>query len=313
MKKDRRLFLNRVSLMAGATILSKPLSAAASVNRHINPLRLKTKALTVYSTNDMHGQLRAGRNGMGGLTQITSLVAAQPAPALLVDGGDFLHSSQSLSQQQTTIYQMNAAGYHAATIGNHELAAGQAHLASLVPLMQFNLVNCNYELDAVLSPLVKPYVIRQSGALKIGITGVGHPLDNVIYHDAVTSANRVARLLKEEQHCDIVICLSHLGLQHNSKLSNRTLAAQSEHIDLIISGHNQHLLNGPLVLRNKKQHDVVVSQSGWDGLVLGKTEYAFNFLNERIRFDADSHIPGQPEGYSLPQLKSNLNLLTALA
>lgn len=37
----------------------------------------------------------------------------------------------------------------------------------------------------------------------------------VVYNDPVTVANEVAAVLKEKEECDVVVCLSHLGVQYD--------------------------------------------------------------------------------------------------
>jgi 5'-nucleotidase len=299
MNKERRLFLNQVSVIAGIAALSKPMASAASISKSINTLYSSGHAVIVYNTNDLHGNLDPAINSNGGLSQIKKLIQNQETGGLLLDAGDFLNSSQSLSHQKAMIHAMNDLGYHAATIGNNELALGQDHLAALVPQMQFSLVNCNYQFNNALSKLVRPYIIINSGSFKIGITGVGHQVKGVVYNDAIQSANYMAKLLKENEKCDLVICLSHLGYtQAGDMPDSQKLAAQSEHIDMIVSGHNRELLGGPAIILNKLKKEVIISHAAWDGLMMGKTVFSFENGKQKYNIKAKHFIPGQPPGQS---------------
>ena len=276
MKNPRRLFLNQVAGIAGIAALNKPLASIASVSKHINTIYSADRAITIYNTNDMHGNIDAGYNKPGGVNSIKTLLESQDISGLLVDAGDFLNSAHNPGQHKQMIRAMNSMGYCAATPGNHELALGQSNLASLIPLMKFAMVNCNYRFDAALSHLIKPYVIINTGKFKVGITGVGHPVNGIIYNDAIECANKTAQLLKTEQNCDLVICLSHLGYKNEGdKPDNKKLAQQSEGIDLIVGGHNRKVLAAPVVVFNKQKHEVLLSQAGWDGLMMGKTVFHF--------------------------------------
>jgi len=313
MNKQRRLFLNQMSLMAGIVALNRPLISMASVSKRIYTLHLAQHAVTIYHTNDLHGKMDAVYNNTGGINHIKNILLKQETSGLLLDAGGFLDSSQSLTQQQNLIYAMNQMGYHAVTVGDHELANGQAHLTALAQLMNFKLVNCNYRFDDNLSKWVKPYLIIYSGKFKVGITGVGRQLSGILYHDAIQSANQMAALLKEKEKCDMVICLSHLGYkQAGDTPDNKKLARQSEHIDMIIGGHNRKLTGEPIMLLNKRKHEVVLAQAAWDGLMMGKTEFAFENGKQKCGLKARYLIAAPPtkqtfaDSYAAIRLKENL-------
>ena len=310
MNNQRRLFLSQMSLVAGITALSKSMNSMATISKRINTLYTAKTDITIYHTNDLHGNIKAVYNNMGGLKQIKAMLSNQETNGLLVDGGDFLDQSNSIAQQKEVIHTMNAMGYHAAAIGNHELALGQENLASLIPYMDFALVNCNYHFNDELSRLVKSYIIINSGQYKIGITGVGHRVAGVIYNDAIHCANKIAKHLKEDEHCNIVICLSHLGNQQlNGSPDNKRLARESEHIDMIISGHNHELMSGQLVMQNKNKHEVIISQAAWNGLMMGKTVFSFSNGKQKSNIDTRYLVPGQPYGQKFATSYANLCLM----
>ena len=293
----RRSFINKASLIAGIAMLEKPLASVASVTKNLSTLHTCANAVTIYHTNDLHGKINAAFGELGGINNLKNELARQENHGLLFDAGDFLNSAQSFNEQKKVINIMNSMGYHAATPGNHELANGQAHLATLVPYMNFSLVNCNYDFDSSLNTLVKPYVIINSGIFKVGITGVGHKLPGIGYRDAIESANKIAAILKTKEQCDLVICLSHLGYAQSGEMpDNKKLAAQSQDIDMIVSGHNRKLLTAPMVLRNKLKHEVIVSHAAWDGVLLGRVMFKFSGNKQTSGLNAKYFIPGKAAG-----------------
>ena len=87
----------------------------------------------------------------------------------------------------------------------------------------------------------------------------------------------MTRILKEENSCDLVICLSHLGYQYESdKISDLALAKKTQDIDLIIGGHTHTFLPRPTLVKNALNNDVLVNQVGWAGINLGRVDFYFD-------------------------------------
>jgi 5'-nucleotidase len=245
MNNNRRKFLQSSSLLATGFMFAKPLKTFAGVsNTSLLKEGLQLNTVQIVHTSDLHGRRQpfafGGLHNIGGLNNIHSVIKAGSAAPLLVDAGDFLDGNTSLSDHVNMIRLMNSTNYTAVTIGDKELLQGEAHLASLVPYMNFTVVNCNYHFsNPVLKAKVQPYHVVRYGQYKIGITGVGPSLagrghaDGVTYSQPYEKANEAALYLKHQLHCDLVICLSHLGFeQENGRPDNKTFAAASENIDL---------------------------------------------------------------------------------
>ena len=213
---NRRKFLIQSSLAAGAVALSKPFQSLASAP-HTSLLGF-ANTIHIFHTNDLHGKVNAAFDNLGGIKNI-KLTLENKDKAIVIDAGDFTHAKNTLQQDIGVITVMNNAGYVAATIGNNDVAKGQQHLVDLIKEMKFSLVNCNYEFDNIdLQSMVKQYTVINYGRFKVGITGVGckpdqylKANDKITFNDPYTKANEVAKYLKRELNCDLVICLSHLG------------------------------------------------------------------------------------------------------
>ncbi|NML39930.1 hypothetical protein HHL17_22205 [Chitinophaga sp. G-6-1-13] len=267
MNNNRRAFLRNTSLATGLLLLQQPFRSLAATAGNATYLPGNNRELMIWHTNDMHGQI----------------VNLRPSgdQGMLLDAGDFLDDTANVNGHRETIDAMNRAGYHAATIGNRELAGGQAALAALMPHMQFALVNCNYHFtDKTLARQVLPYKIVYAGSLKVGITGVGPALpadSGVAFLPPVQAANDMAIRLKKEHGCHVVICLSHLGCQQPEGIAdNRNIATGSTHIDFVIGGHQQKTIRTTMVLRNANQHEVYLSQAGANGVMAGFMKMKFN-------------------------------------
>jgi 5'-nucleotidase len=278
MSFNRRSFIRSNALIAGALLLSDTADALASVTRQINTVSASLDGIHIFHTNDMSGQVARGFNGFGGLHLFRENIASQEFQGILLDGGGFLNKEHTAGQHREFVELMGRTGYHAATIGEAELGFGEQHLAELATNLLFDLVNCNYEFsNPVLKQTVKPYVVLKYGKKRIGVTGVGPNVDlqGVGFNDPSKSLSRITRLLREQEHCDIVVCLAHLGFEGEN--NNLTLAANTEGVNFIIGGNISAAKgHGTSVVKNKAGYDVFVSHTASRASVFNHTSFAAN-------------------------------------
>ena len=255
--------------------------------------------LTLLHTNDQHSRIepfpKDGTRyaGLGGFAQRASLLKRlrqQTEHVLLLDAGDVFQGTPyfNLFEGEVEIAGMNAMGYDACTIGNHDFDAGIEVLAERMRQSQFAWLNCNYRIDDTpLEGLVKRYIITERGPLKIGITGVGidpeglvpaHLCVGVRYDDPIASLDEVAGQLKREEKCHLVVVLSHLGYRYRrgDRISDVTLAKESRYIDLIIGGHTHTFMDDIDIVQNRCGQPVYIHQVGWAGIRLGRIDIAFD-------------------------------------
>lgn len=265
--------------------------------------------LTILHTNDTHSRLEpfpandpkfAGMGGVARRAALINSIRNTEPNVLLLDAGDIFQGTPyfNLYKGEPEIKVMTQMGYDAATIGNHDFDGGADNLAIQLALAGFPMLNCNYNFDdSPLAGKTQPHKIFNKGGLRIGVFGVGVELNglvpknlygNIVYNNPVEKANATARYLKLNQKCDLVICLSHLGYSYTgSQVSDLVLAAQSEHINLIIGGHTHTFLDHPTRVKNVKGAEVLVNQVGWAGLRLGRIDYFINpATNNQV---ADGH------------------------
>ena len=286
---QRRKFIKSVAATSLITSLGGfPLSAYAKDD---------LIKLTILHTNDVHSRIEAfpmdgSRNeGLGGAARRATLIKkirSEVEHSLLLDAGDIFQGTPYFNffMGELEFKLMSAMKYDAATIGNHDFDAGIDGLAKQMPLANFPLLNANYDFsDTVLNGKIKPYKIFQKGDLKIGVFGVGIELEGLVatemykntrYLDPLKKANHYAKVLKQEEKCDLVICLSHLGYKYRGdKISDVALAAQSKNIDVIIGGHTHTFMKSAETYRNLDQKEVIVNQVGWAGMMLGRLDFYF--------------------------------------
>jgi 5'-nucleotidase len=101
------------------------------------------------------------------------------------------------------------------------------------------------------------------------------------YNDPIESARRISAILKKEEKCDLVICLSHLGYRYNDNtVSDVVLASQTEDIDFIIGGHTHTFMDAPVSYKNRSGKEVLIFQVGWAGINLGRVDF---FLEKKSK------------------------------
>ena len=99
-----------------------------------------------------------------------------------------------------------------------------------------------------------------------------------VYLDPVEIAQDMSRILKHEEKCDLIICLSHIGYfykKYPEKVSDLNLARATKNIDLIIGGHTHTFLPKPTIEKNSIGKNVLVNQVGAYGLYLGQIDFYF--------------------------------------
>jgi 5'-nucleotidase len=259
-----------------------------------------TKMLTILHTNDVHSYIdpfpptHPKNPNMGGVARRAALIETirkENPNVLLLDAGDIFQGTPYFNYYggEIEFKLMSLMKYDLATIGNHDFDNGIEGLYNQLPNASFEFVNANYDFkNTILNGHVKPYKIIHKDGIKIGVFGIGIALEGLVdkknsketvYHDPVAVSQDMARILKQEQKCDLVICLSHIGYQYKNdpdKICDVKLASLTKDIDLIIGGHTHTFLDKPTILKNADGKDVLVNQVGCYGVNLGRIDFYFD-------------------------------------
>ena len=255
--------------------------------------------LTILHTNDMHSHIHpftSGRNkGLGGMAQRAALIKQirkQEEHVLLLDAGDIFQGTPYFNFYggELEFKLMSKMKYDAVTLGNHDFDNGLDGLQKQLPHANFPFLIDNYDFsDTIREDTFMPYKVFIKGDLQIGVFGIGIELEGLVpkklyqktlYQDPIEKANYYASLLKQKERCDLVICLSHLGLTYNTnKLSDMQLAKQTKNINLIIGGHTHTFLKKPVKQLNLDKREVLINQVGWAGINIGKIDFHFSQNN----------------------------------
>lgn len=259
--------------------------------------------ISILHTNDLHAHIEPFESsnprmdGKGGIARISGLlkdIREKNPNTLLFDAGDMFQGTPYFNyfKGELILKLMSAAGYDAGTIGNHEFDNGLQGLLDVLPNAKFPVINSNYDFsDTILDKKFPRWKIFRKSGIKIGVYGLGIELEGLVskslfgktvYRNPIKVANEMETFLKKDKQCDIVVCLSHLGLRYSgNRVSDTVLAAETLHTDLIIGGHTHTFLEEPLTLENKAGEPVIVNQAWWGGLMVGQIDFVFERSRKR--------------------------------
>ena len=262
--------------------------------------------VTILHTDDTHAHLEpfepSGQPLQGGIARrYTAIqqVKAEGGNVILVDGGDAFQGTLFFNQWQgeEEAYFMNALGYQAMAVGNHEFDSGPTALANFIQKANFPVLSANVDASAepALAGLIPAYTVLEVAGEKIGLFGltteetvfISSPGPNVVFKDAAESAKATVAEL-EAQGINKIIALTHLG--HNEDL---TLAAAVDGIDVIVGGHS-HTLLGSMEGAKGPYPTVVTSPAGDTVLIV----HAYDWGKYLGRLDVTFTADGKVESYS---------------
>ena len=260
----------------------------------------KTKKITILHTNDTHSHIdpfpadHPKNPGMGGAARRASVIQKirqEEENVLLLDAGDIFQGTPYFNYYggELEFKLMSMMQYDVATMGNHDFDNGIDGFYAQLPHAKFDFVSANYDFkNTILDGLVKPYKIIKKDGIKIGIFGLGVELNGLVdkklyketkYLNPIEIAEEMTQILKEQEKCDLIICLSHLGFKYSNepeKICDTLLAQKTKNIDLIIGGHTHTFLDKPIVETNRDGQSVLINQVGCFGINLGRIDFYFS-------------------------------------
>ncbi|OWU70591.1 bifunctional 2',3'-cyclic-nucleotide 2'-phosphodiesterase/3'-nucleotidase [Marinibacterium profundimaris] len=276
---DRRAFL---ATTAGFIALH-PFSARAQAGQaHLRIMETTDIHVHIYPY-DYYADRPVDTVGLARTATLINGIRAESANSILLDNGDFLQGNpmgdyiayergMSEGDAHPMITAMNALGFEASVLGNHEFNYGLPFLMNSVAGAHFPVVCANVARETGATPredktLVPPYVILErmltdgagkSHRIRIGIIGFVPPQimtwdrrhleGNVTARDIVETARAWVPQMREEG-ADIVIALSHSGIgeaEHIDGQENASIPlAGVDGIDAVLTGHHHRVFPGP--------------------------------------------------------------------
>ncbi|KUO22769.1 bifunctional metallophosphatase/5'-nucleotidase [Streptomyces dysideae] len=314
MPLNRRKFLKKSAVTGAGVALAggaaAPAAQAAEMSKGSRPV--KRYSLTVMGTTDLHGHIfnwdyfkdaeyTDAKGNAQGLARISTLVdqvrAEKGAPnTLLLDAGDTIQGTpltyyyakvDPITAAGGPVHPMaqamNAIGYDAVALGNHEFNYGIETLRKFEEQCDFPLLGAN-ALDAkTLKPAFPPYFMktfRVKGAppVKVAVLGLTNP-GIAIWDKAYVEGKMVFPGLEEQaakwvpklrsMGADVVVVSAHSGSSGTSSYGDQLpyvensaalVAQQVPGIDAILVGHAHTEIAELLVTNEKTGRTVVLSE-----------------------------------------------------
>jgi 2',3'-cyclic-nucleotide 2'-phosphodiesterase (5'-nucleotidase family) len=269
-----------ISLLIAFLPLSNPVSAA------------ETRNLVILGTSDVQGNIdnydyfsdsiptSSARCGLTKIATYVNTVRASNPNTILIDNGDMIQGTPlayyitnlESSPENHLAGIMNAMGYDAMTVGNHEFNYGPAILNKFQETADFPLLSANIDTtDSAYD--FEPYKIKDVNGVQVGILGLTPPavkywekpenIQNLKFPDPVTIANQYVPEMRAAG-ADIIVVAAHSGIDETYGYGQdenfvKYLANGVPGIDVILAGHAHALVASQVI------NGVLVTEPSYDG------------------------------------------------
>jgi 2',3'-cyclic-nucleotide 2'-phosphodiesterase / 3'-nucleotidase len=257
--------------------------------------------ITLLATTDLHGNLLpydyyTAQPASRGLAKIATLIQAARADnpnSLLIDCGDTIQGTALEAVYQESVQKgasghdpmmlaMNAIGYDAMVVGNHEFNFGLKNIAKSRADANFPWISANIvAAPAGTAKPFAPYFLKTVAGVKIAVIGITTPMipaweteehyRGYRFESGVDAVRRTVAEVREREHPDIVIVAAHAGLDGDARENMvREIATEVRGIDAIVFGHSHQQL------ATLQIGDVLLMQPKNWGISLGRMDFVLD-------------------------------------
>lgn len=262
---------------------------------HINDLHSRIEAIS-KSDSTCSAEDAAANECFGGIARVKSAIDSRRAElegknVLTLDAGDQFQGSLFYTTYKSAPIAdfMNAIGFDAMAIGNHEFDDGPEELAKFIDALQFPMISGNTlaGLDSPVADKFKPYIVKEFGDEKVAVVSVlatdtdetSSPGDSILFADEIGYLKEAVKEI-EAEGIDKIVLLSHVGYA-----KDKEIAAAVDGIDVIVGGHSHTLLSNtdekaagpyPTMVKNPAGTDVPIVQAYAYSKYLGDLTVVFD-------------------------------------
>ncbi|QTQ07548.1 5'-nucleotidase C-terminal domain-containing protein [Macrococcoides canis] len=243
-----------------------------------------TNEIKILHTNDMHGRLDAEDGRVIGMAKLKT-IKDQENPTFMFDSGDAFQGLplSNFSKGKDMALAMNAVGYDAMTVGNHEFDFGFDTAMAYKDLLNFPILSSNVYKDG--KSVFTPSTVLERNGMKFGIIGVTTPetatkthpnnIVGITFLDPLQSVTNEMMRLKGQ--VDAYIILSHLGIDSTTKeiwrgdYLTQMLAKNTDFMNnaiIVLDGHSHSVIENGII-----SGDTLLAQTGTALANIGKVTY----------------------------------------
>ena len=218
------------------------------------PLVVSSKTLVIFHTSDTHGFFYP-QNKIGGFAALKNVINHEKKPFLLLDSGDFANGTAEakFSRGAKAVQLMNAVGYSAVTIGNHEFDFKDAGITALIQKPKFSILAANLREKAtgLLPAGVQAARVFNVDGIKVAVIGLAnnHPSQPTQKYTFIKPLTALSKALQEVEKQDpaVVIVIVHdsfVDYQHDILPYMGQIAKHFPgRVQVVLGGHAHKIVN----------------------------------------------------------------------
>lgn len=218
------------------------------------PLVVSSKTLVIFHTSDTHGFFYP-QNKIGGFAALKSVINHEKKPFLLLDSGDFANGTAEakFSRGAKSVQLMNAVGYSAVTIGNHEFDFKDAGITALIQESKFSILAANLreKTTGLLPAGVQAARVFNVDGIKVAVIGLAnnHPSQPTQKYTFIKPLTALSKALQEveKQNPAVVIVIVHdsfVDYQHDILPYMGQIAKRFPgRVQVVLGGHAHKIVN----------------------------------------------------------------------
>ena len=247
--------------------------------------------LIIFHTNDQHARVSTeDDDGQSiGLAEMSAAVKATKAKNPLVlwlDAGDTFHGTPrvNISRGMNMVELLNVAGVDVVTPGNHDFNYGFTRLEQLSKALKGSVLSANIAQRKNHKLAFKPYkIFKMADGTKVGVFGLSTPdtaysinpanITTIEFLDPIEQSKMIVGKIRSK--VDVLIAVTHLGVNDSASVTSKQLAAAVPEIDLIVDGHSHTALPDGIMIGN-----TLIVQTGCHEHKLGRVKLLMR--NHRI-------------------------------
>ncbi len=261
----KRTFLSLVLLLLAGAMFFAPKTQSASQRVQI----------TVLGTTDLHGNIlpldyytdKPDNRGLAKIATLIKRVRKENENLVLIDSGDtiqgtplaYYHNKKNNQPPNPMMLAMNALGYDAMAVGNHEYNFGLKVLEKARGEAKFPWLSANTYKKGTTKTHYQPYIVKEVAGVRVGILGLTTPgvptwenatnYAGLEFRQPLLEARKWVPVLRGKERADVVVIAMHMGIEEDlrtgelnpGQVQNENqavaIAKQVPGIDLIFMGH----------------------------------------------------------------------------